>query len=240
MKFRNKDFNFFVPDKLKFMFQNNRILDLASHTGESSICCSEVGAKTVLGVEPREELVNESINLAKKLGVSNVSYIVGDACDKDQMVKFLENIDTVVTFGMFYHLADHNLLLKTICESSARHIILETEYGPETSLPSISWYIEDTDSVMAGHNGYKKILAGAPNLKWINDCLGIYNWKIVYYKAFYHNYETNPRERMVLAAVNLKNYIPNKIKDLPDHLWEWHVEPNQIVAKEFYGFLNEI
>lgn len=235
MKFHNINFDFFVPKCLEFMLVDQHVLDLASHTGESSICCSEYGAKTVIGVEPREHLVQQSIKLAKSLNFDNVDYVTGDACNKDQMIGFLKNVDTVITFGMFYHIADHNLLLQTICESKAKHIILETEYGPETPLPSIDWYVEQTDSALAGYNGYDKILAGAPNLKWIDDCLSIYGWKIVYYKSFYQEYATNPRQRMILAAVNLKNYNVNNFKDLPDHIWEWHVEPDQMVAKEFIG-----
>jgi predicted RNA methylase len=236
MKFRNSDFEFFVPKSLEFMLADQHVLDLASHTGESSICCSEYGAKTVIGVEPREHLVQQSIKLAKSLNFDNVDYVTGDACNKDQMIGFLKNVDTVVTFGMFYHIADHNLLLQTICESKAKHIILETEFGPETPLPSIDWCVEQTDNVRNGHNGYDKILVGAPNLKWIDDCLSVYGWKIVYFKAFYQDL----RQRMILAAVNLKNYNFNDFKDLPDHIWEWHVESNQMVDKKFIGLRNEI
>lgn len=240
MKFHNMDFSFFIPEKLNFLFKNCRVLDLASHTGESSICCSEQGAILTLGVEPRIELVTRAKLLAAENNIDNVEYIVGDATDKDQLIKLLHEIDTVITFGMFYHIADHNLLIKTICESSAKHVIIETEYGPETSFPSIDWYVEETLDVLAGYNGYSQILAGAPNLQWIKDCLKIYGWKIIYYKSFYKDYPNFDRRRMIIAAVNLKNYSENKISDIPDDLWEWHVEPNQLVAKTFIGFSNEI
>jgi hypothetical protein len=240
MKFHNLDFSFFIPTNLKFMISGCHILDLASHSGESSICCSEYGAISVLGVEPRQDMVTKSIELANIHNITNVTYTVGDATDRDQMLNYLKNIDTVITFGMFYHIADHNLLLRTICESEAKHVIIETEYGPETSTPGIDWYVENTDSILAGYNNYAQILAGAPNLKWINECLTVYGWKIVYYKAFYRDSLINPRQRMILAAVNLKHFDENKIIPLPDDLWEWHIEPNQMVAKEFIGINNEI
>ena len=239
MKFHNLDFSFFVPANLKFMINRRCVLDLASHSGESSICCSEYGAVSVLGVEPRQDLVTKSIEVANTHNIINVTYTVGDATNRDQLLTYLKNIDTVITFGMFYHIADHNLLLRTICESETKHVIIETEYGPETSTPGIDWYVENTDSILAGYNDYAQILAGAPNLKWIEDCLSIYSWKIVYYKAFYQDYHTNPRQRMILAAVNLKYFDKSKIRPLPIDLWEWHVEPNQMVAKEFIGIPNE-
>jgi hypothetical protein len=241
MKFHNMDFNFFIPQELNFLFNNCNVLDLASHTGESSICCKEQGASSVLGIDPRIELVEKSIFLAKQHNIKNVEYIVGNATDIKTLENLLHNIDTVVTFGMFYHIADHNLLIKTICESNAKHIIIETEYGIESPLPSMLWYIEKTNSILSGYNnGYDQILAGVPNLQWINDCLTIYGWKIIYYKAFYQEYLQKPRQRMILAAVNLKNYDNNKIKSLPLDLWEWHVEPNQIEAKTFIGYTYEI
>ena len=234
------DFTFFIPHELNFLFKNCRVLDLASHTGESSICCREHGASLVLGVEPRGDLVEKSKVLAKEHSITNVEYVVGDATDINQLKNLLCDIDTVITFGMFYHIADHNMLIKTICESNAKHIIIETEYGPETSLPNIDWYVEETNSPITGYNGYSQILAGAPNLQWIVDCLNIYGWKIIYYKAFYQGYPSDPRQRMILSAVNLKKYDKNKIKSIPQDLWKWHIELNQIEAKTFIGYTNEV
>jgi hypothetical protein len=238
VKFHHIDFDFFVPKQLDFCLSSCKVLDLASHTGESSICCSERGATSVIGLEPRLELVQQAIDLADHNKINNVEYIVGDATDKDQLTRLLTNIDTVITFGMFYHIADHNLMLKTICESGAKHLIIETEFGPESPNPSADWYVEKTDWLLAGHNGYTKILAGVPNLKWIKDCLSIYGWEINYYKAFYQGYPDNPRQRMIICAVNSKFY---EVKDqLPEDIWEWHIEPNCIVGKEFLSEVSNI
>lgn len=241
MKFHNKNFNFFVPQELDFLLKDCQVLDLASHTGESTICISERGARFVTGVEPRLELINHSKILAEKNNINNVSFVQGDCTNKEQLLKLLNNIDTVTTFGMFYHIADHNLLIRSICESSAKHLIIETEYGPESPTPGANWYVEKTNESVRGWNGYTQILAGVPNLKWINDCLEIYNWRIIYYKAFYKSYKTkNQRQRMIIGAVNLKNYNAENIDPLPDDLWEWSIQPDCDVGKIFFGYKNEI
>jgi hypothetical protein len=241
MKFHNKNFDFFIPRELDFFLKDCRVLDLASHTGESTICISERGAKSVVGVEPRIELIDQSKVLAKQNNIDNVCFVPGDCTNKDQLLKFLQNVDTVTTFGMFYHIADHNVLIRNICESGAKHLLIETEYGPESPLPSMHWYVENTEENIRGWNGYAEILAGVPNLKWINDCLTIYNWQIIYYKAFYQGHKTqDQRQRMIIGAVNLKDYNSEKIDTLPENLWEWSIQPNCDVAKIFFGFKNEI
>ena len=240
MKFHGKKFSFFIPEELDFFIKDRRVLDLASHTGESTICISEQGAKSAIGVEPRPGLVAQAKLLAEQNNINNVSFVQGDCTNSDQLLKLLNNIDTVTTFGMFYHIADHNLLLRNICESSAKHLIIETEYGPESPMPSINWYVEKTNEKHRGWNGYTQILAGAPNLKWINDCLEIYNWKIIYYKSFYQDLLNNPRQRMIIGAVNLKEYNVEKIDILPENLWEWSIQPNREVGKVFFGYKNEI
>ena len=118
-----------------------------------------------------------------------------------------------------------------MCSSDLKHLVLETEYGPETATPSIDWYVENTDWPLAGYNGIDKILAGVPNLKWISDCLDIYKWKIVYYKSFVYG----SNQRMIIGAVNSKYYDTSDVVDLPEHLWEWSIEPNSMTAKEFYS-----
>jgi len=238
MKFHGLDFDFFLPKQLNFFIEDRAVLDLASHTGESSICISELGAKIVIGLEPRKQLVETANNKIKELEIDNVSFIVGDATNQNQMLDLLKGIDTVTTFGMFYHIADHHLLLKTICESSAKHLLLETEYGPESPNPSIDWCVENTQDVLHGFTIYPNTIAGSPNLQWIFQVLKIYNWQLVYYKSFYQpgRYQQDIRQRFIVGAVNLKYIDTSNLKHAPDNLWEWKIDPNKIVGKEFLAY----
>lgn len=242
--FHNMEFEFFLPPSLNFFVKGCNVLDIAGCLAGSSICLSERGAKSVIGTDPRPETVDQAIEYLKKTNITNVNFKQGDVTDFNDLKIMLTNIDTVTTFGMLYHLTDHNMIFKTIAESQqCKYLLFETEYGPETDVPDIGWYIESTQSIGAGFNNYPTILAGAPNLEWFKQTLDIYGWQIVYYKSFLSQWElqppslfVGPRQRIIVGAVNKKFVDTSHLPKLPDDMWIWHIEPNQVVGKHFNAY----
>jgi len=112
----------------KNMIKNCNILDLASHDGRWSFAAIKNGAKNVLGIEGREELVKKSIENMEKYHVPKTKYIFkhGDIFDEIKKLKPNE-IDTVFCFGIFYHIMDHMLLLSEIKRLQPKYLILDTQ-----------------------------------------------------------------------------------------------------------------
>jgi len=242
-KFRGRDFDFFIPS-LNF-FTDKNVLDIASHTGDSTVCISNLNAKSVLGLEPRRELVEISRKFAKENN-SNVTFICCDGTDHNLLPTLLNDIDVVTNFGMFYHINDHFNFLKTICTSDVKFLLLETIFGLESSFPTILCNVETTDDVLHGINSeFPKVMTGAPNIVWIKQVLEIFNWQITFFKGFLNLSDARPdgehaRERMVIGATNL-NYVDLSDKPkIPEDFWEWSVESNSKIAKVFSIYNDKI
>jgi SAM-dependent methyltransferase len=232
MRFRKKDFNFYVPS-LEF-FKDKNVLDIASHTGESSVAICKLNAKFVTALEIREELVTQAWQLAHKEGVDNIQFVCGDATNLMLLKKLLHNIDTVTCFGMFYHIHDHFNFIKNICTSSAKYFLLETLFGIESPNPTMLCNVEKTQPITCGANlGFDHVMVGAPNLIWIKQVLDIFNWQIVFFKTDIDKYAVGAHERMNIGAVNLKYVDIKNNPTMPDHMWEWQTNTEQNGGKIF-------
>jgi predicted RNA methylase len=226
---------YFIPEALNFFIKDCDVLDIASYTGKSSASIKCMGARSVVGLEPRTESIEIAQDLIRLNSLDSVSFVKGDATDANSLTALLEGKDTVTNFGMFYHIADHHLFLKTICNSQVKHLILESEFGPECSTPNMDWYVETTDWDKAGFNGYASILAGVPNFPWVNIILELYGWQTVFYKAFYHDSRAM-HQRFVIGAVNTRFVDTHTLPKLPGNLWEWNIVPNSITGREFIAY----
>ena len=112
----------------KGIIKNSSILDLASHDGRWTFAAIKSGAKRVLGIEGREELVKKSFENMKKYGIASekYSFVVGDIFEKIKELKPKE-FDVVFCFGIFYHIMNHMLLLTEIKRLQPHYIILDTQ-----------------------------------------------------------------------------------------------------------------
>ena len=97
------------------------VLDIASHDGRWSFASLEAGAHSVVGIEPRTELVQAAEENFRQYGVDPERYrfIVGDVFDvlKTQRLE----VDVVFCSGFLYHAARHVELFSLMngldCES---------------------------------------------------------------------------------------------------------------------------
>ncbi len=151
----------------KAIIKNSSILDLASHDGRWSYAAIKNGAKKVLGIEARDELVKKSFENMKKHGISRekYSFIVGDIFEKLKELKPNE-FDVIFCFGIFYHITNHMLLLTEIKRLQPHYLILDTQIT--TSQDPIIHFIKENplgegagipDSSQSGDD----ILVGRPS-----------------------------------------------------------------------------
>ncbi len=132
----------------KGIIRNSSILDLASHDGRWTFSAIKNGAKKVLGIEGREELVTKSFENMKKYGIASekYSFVVGDIFEKIKELKPKE-FDVIFCFGIFYHIMNHMLLLTEIKRLQPRYIILDTKISI-SNLPII--HIRKENSLLEG------------------------------------------------------------------------------------------
>lgn len=114
------------------IIRGKSILDIASHDGRWSFAALKQGARYVVGIEPRQHLVDFSGSNMAKYGISNdqFNFICGDVF---KVIDELEpgSIDTVFCFGFLYHTVHHLRLMEKIAKLRPSHLILDTEIAPD-------------------------------------------------------------------------------------------------------------
>jgi SAM-dependent methyltransferase len=165
------------------IFAGASVLDLASHDGRWSLAALENGARSVVGVEVRPELVQAATeNLgAYGYGSDRVRFVTGDMHDVLKTQDF--DADVVLCLGFLYHTLRYNELLYGIRRTNARYLIIDTfspyMMGP---VPNVHVLTEDADEEgKAGADSYSygpSVLVGCPNLAAIRTMLGAYGYQV--------------------------------------------------------------
>jgi len=191
------------------------ILDIASHDGRWSFAAIKNGAKNVLGIEGRSELVQSSNSNMKKYGIPEDKYdfVTGDIFNEIKKIK-QNTIDVVFCFGYLYHTINHMLLFEEIKRLNPNYLILDTaisdseycviEVREEDSTDPRN-AIKDT----ASHNN--KVVIGLPSKKALELMLTNLGFDFQYYNwhdGIIQNWEDiedyKNHRRVSLVAKNLQ------------------------------------
>lgn len=103
-----------------------QVLDLASHDGRFSYASLKLGAKKVVGVEIREHLVENSKKTFESLGLADRAEFV-----RDDLMTYVKKVgpgefDTILCFGIFYHIIFQAELMAEIGRIRPKFFILDT------------------------------------------------------------------------------------------------------------------
>lgn len=142
------------------------VLDLASHDGRWSYALSAAGAKEVLGVEGREEMIAEYDAFPPGPVKDRVSFVHGDVYEVlPQLAAEGRRFDVVALYGLFYHVMDHYRLLKLIARFEPRLVIIDSEFCTSTD-PVVRIAREKTDNrlnALAHVSGQRRAPVGFPS-----------------------------------------------------------------------------
>lgn len=106
-----------------------RVLDLACHDGRWSYALAAAGAREVVGVEARQELIDRYRHFPETDFKSRVSLTCNDLFDElERRVAARESFDVVAVFGIFYHIMDHFRLLSLVRRLTPQLIIIDSEF----------------------------------------------------------------------------------------------------------------
>lgn len=157
------------------------VLDIASHDGRWSLAALEAGARSVVGVEGRPELV---ANAEKTLdyyrpGSTDHRFVCGDIID---YLADPASFDVVLCLGFLYHTLRYPDLLAGIRATGARHVVLDTRailrnrpvIELEVDQPKYQGMaIEDQVSVAGA------VLTGVPSHSAVETMFGTYGYDVV-------------------------------------------------------------
>lgn len=159
------------------------VIDLASHDGRWSLAALEAGARSVIGIESRPELVKAAADNLSEYGYGpdRVRFITGDV--HEVLATHDVHADVVLCLGFLYHTLRYNELLDGIRRTNARYLIIDTfspfMMGP---VPNVNVITEDADEEgKAAADAYthgQSVLVGRPNLAAIQTMLGAYGYRV--------------------------------------------------------------
>jgi hypothetical protein len=167
----------------KDLFEGARVLDIASHDGRFSMAALACGAKSVVGIEARPDLVDHAVANLEHYGQDpdRFRFIVGDVHEVLSSEDL--EVDVVLCLGFFYHTLRFNELLHGIRRTSAHHLVLDTQARPMLHPdPLVRLHREGiqykghakADAYSVGEH----VLTGRPNLAAIRLMLGCYGYEV--------------------------------------------------------------
>ena len=216
-------------EKNKNLFQDKVVLDLACHTGISSKILTDSGAKRVVGVDIRDDVIEMARDRCKQ--DSSVYFFTNDITNYGLIDALIAESNIVTCFGVLYHLTDNFTFLDHICNHDhIEYVVLETMFGTESPNAFMFPLFENTSMRMNGyHPKYSKVPICQPNLSWIYQALNQIGFKIDYIEKYYQSEkfdqmtddECENNKRMILRLYNPK--LVKKTDYLKfDDIWEWN------------------
>lgn len=165
------------------IFAGASVLDLASHDGRWSLAALATGARSVIGIEARPELVKAATeNLGEYgYGPDRARFVTGDVHEVLNTQDF--QADVVLCLGFLYHTLRYNELMHGIGRADARYLIIDTfspyMMGP---VPNVNVITEEADEEgKAAGGAYTRgpsVLVGRPNLAAIRAMLAAYGYRV--------------------------------------------------------------
>jgi hypothetical protein len=165
------------------IFAGASVLDLASHDGRWSFAALATGARSVVGIEARPELVKAATENLEEYGygADRVRFVPGDVHEVLMTQDF--KADVVLCLGFLYHTLRYNELLAGIRRANARYLIIDTfspfMQGPVPNVNVITEYAEEEGKAAAdGYSHGSAILVGRPNLAAIRTMVEAYGYQV--------------------------------------------------------------
>lgn len=158
----------FLIDPFKEQIEGARVLDLAAHDGRWSYALSAAGAKSVVGIEGRANLVAHFDDYPDDDIKARVDLRVGDIFDGVRDLNSdRQEFDIIALYGIFYHIMDHMHLLRECLKLKPQIIIIDSLFR-HAEFAMIMMIEEDTSNDLNAtpkYEGQKTEITGVPSFK---------------------------------------------------------------------------
>ncbi|WP_165352740.1 class I SAM-dependent methyltransferase [Loktanella sp. IMCC34160] len=119
-----------IIEPIKTEIAGSRILDIAAHDGRWCTAYAAAGAREVIGIEARPELVQRFQEFPQEPYTSTIDLRVGEMLTTmEEMVQEGETFDIVSLLGIFYHTMEHQRLLNLASQLKPKLIVIDGEFA---------------------------------------------------------------------------------------------------------------
>ncbi len=108
------------------LIEDKVVLDLACNTGRLSYPCLRLGAKKVIGVEARQELIDQGKEYLTDPDLKNrMEFVKSDVFDYLASAES-KSFDTILCFGFLYHTVRQVEFFRQVQRLSPKNVIIDT------------------------------------------------------------------------------------------------------------------
>jgi SAM-dependent methyltransferase len=171
--------------KNQSLITDNHILDLGCHSGYMCYIASQLGAKSVTGLNIRQEPIEAASYFFDQLQVPNYKFVLGNIEDFNLLKQLCETTDTVIMSTVLEHLRNPELVLRTIANSNVQNIIIESSIADDNAEgPMLYYYTHDSSHNFNASDNNKKSLGCCPNQRFLEVILYYHGWQITKYEKY--------------------------------------------------------
>jgi SAM-dependent methyltransferase len=135
----------FIVEPFAADLKDARVLDLAAQDGRWTYALAQAGAREVLGVEVRPELIEQYAEYPDDEVKSRTKLVQGDVFEAvPRLADAGETFDVVAIYGLYYHVMDHYRLLREVVGLKPSLIIIDSDFS-RAKRPLIDIYREDPE-----------------------------------------------------------------------------------------------
>ncbi|KFE35848.1 DUF1698 domain-containing protein [Thioclava atlantica] len=143
-----------------------RVLDLAAHDGRWAYAFAAAGAREVVGIEGRQELIDRFSEFPRGHLREKVSLICDDIFDGMQkLIDRGERFDVVGVLGILYHVMDHFRLFQLVRKLGPELVIVDSEFAqrPGQVIMLVRERTDNELNAIPQIEGQEKALIGIPS-----------------------------------------------------------------------------
>ena len=160
------------------------VLDLGCNAGFWSLCATNAGADYVMGIDGRQEHIDQAnfVFHVEEISESKYKFVCANIFDFNTWG--MGTFDIVLCLGLFYHINRHVELLAHISRLSPTLLIIDTSLAPMSG--SVLQLIhEDTEEP---RNSTDYSLAYVPTSQAVFDLVGLFNYRVIMLKPNFSDY----------------------------------------------------
>lgn len=179
------------------IINDKKVIDFGCNYGYWSIFASLNNALSTIGADVRQDNISIANSIKHDLNIDDhrLSFVNHDIHDYSATTKLCSDKNTVLLLGLMYHVHGHYDILKSVCQPSVKHVLIESAEAKEiedTTVPLIHWRNESTLELVSGSNGTDKTaLVGYPNIAWFDLAMTQLNYKKVSEQKYFTYISSN-------------------------------------------------
>lgn len=173
----------FLIEPFKEEIKGARVFDIASHDGRWAYAFAAAGAKEVVGVEARQNLIDEFVGYPDADVRNRVELRCNDLFKElEKEVSNGETYDVVGVFGILYHIMDHFRLLQLVKALQPKLIIVDSEFM-DRGWPMIQMQRERTFNILNAapqFEGQEYTMVGYPSFKALDSMADVLGYDVIW------------------------------------------------------------